>query len=90
VVAQPDERYANRTASVLEWYDKHRVNNIWLKQRRSTVLSENNQFTVRQSFTLLTPLTSKRLQSSQLRTAAAPGHHPSSAKLNPEILADDG
>jgi len=21
VVAQPDERYANRTASVLEWYD---------------------------------------------------------------------
>jgi len=25
VVAQADERHANRTASVLEWYDKHRV-----------------------------------------------------------------
>jgi len=25
VVAQPDERYANRRASVLEWYDRHRV-----------------------------------------------------------------
>jgi len=23
VVAQPDERYANRAASVLEWYDRH-------------------------------------------------------------------
>jgi len=25
VVAQPDERHANRTAFVLEWYDKHRA-----------------------------------------------------------------
>jgi len=25
VVAQPDERHANRTASVLEWYDRHRA-----------------------------------------------------------------
>jgi len=25
VVAQPDERHANRTASVLEWYDRHRT-----------------------------------------------------------------
>jgi len=24
VVAQPDKRHANRTASVLEWYDKYR------------------------------------------------------------------
>jgi len=24
VVVQPDERHANRTASVLEWYDRHR------------------------------------------------------------------
>jgi len=24
-VAQPDERHANRTASVLEWYDRHRA-----------------------------------------------------------------
>jgi len=24
VVAQPDERHANRTAFVLEWYDRHR------------------------------------------------------------------
>jgi len=25
VVAQPDERCANRIASVLKWYDRHRV-----------------------------------------------------------------
>jgi len=25
VVTQPDERYANRTASVLEWYERHRA-----------------------------------------------------------------
>jgi len=25
VVAQPDERHAKRTASVLEWYDRHRA-----------------------------------------------------------------
>jgi len=25
VMAQPDERHANRTASVLEWYDRHRA-----------------------------------------------------------------
>jgi len=25
VVAQPDKSYANRTASVLEWYDRHRA-----------------------------------------------------------------
>jgi len=25
VVAQPDERHANRTASVLEWYGRHRA-----------------------------------------------------------------
>jgi len=25
VVSQPDERHANRTASVLEWYDRHRA-----------------------------------------------------------------
>jgi len=24
-VAQPDERHANRTASVLEWHDRHRA-----------------------------------------------------------------
>jgi len=23
VMAQPDERHANRTISVLEWYDRH-------------------------------------------------------------------
>jgi len=27
VVAQPDERHANRAASVLEWYDRHRAYN---------------------------------------------------------------
>jgi len=25
VVAQSEERHANRAASVLEWYDRHRV-----------------------------------------------------------------
>jgi len=25
VVAQPDEKHASRTASVLEWYDRHRA-----------------------------------------------------------------
>jgi len=35
VVAQPDERHANRTASVLEWYDRHRAYNIWFKRRRN-------------------------------------------------------
>jgi len=33
VVAQPDERHTNRTASVLEWYDRHRAYyNIWFKR----------------------------------------------------------
>jgi len=32
MLAQPDEGHANRTASVLEWYDKHKVYNIWFKQ----------------------------------------------------------
>jgi len=35
VVAQPNERNANRTATtVLEWYDKHRAYIIWFKRRR--------------------------------------------------------
>jgi len=34
VVSQPDERHASGTASVLEWYDRHRAYyNIWFKQR---------------------------------------------------------
>jgi len=33
VVAQPDERHANRTASKLEWYDKHRAYNISFKRK---------------------------------------------------------
>jgi len=33
--AQPDERQAKRSASVLEWYDRHRANNIWFKRRRT-------------------------------------------------------
>jgi len=28
VVAQPDDRLTNRAASALEWYDRHRANNI--------------------------------------------------------------
>jgi len=31
VVAQPDERRANRTASVLKWYDRYRTYSIWFK-----------------------------------------------------------
>jgi len=34
VVAQPNERHANRTTSVLEWHDRHRANNIWFKRRK--------------------------------------------------------
>jgi len=30
-------RHANRTASVLEWYDRHRAYNIWLKRKRRTL-----------------------------------------------------
>jgi len=34
VVAQPDKRHANRTASVLEFYDRHRaLYNIWFKRK---------------------------------------------------------
>jgi len=33
-VTQPDKMHANRTASVLEWYDRHREYNIWFKRRR--------------------------------------------------------
>jgi len=28
VVAHPYEKHANRTASVLDWYDRHRAYNI--------------------------------------------------------------
>jgi len=42
VVAQPDERYANRTASVLEWYDRHRAYDIGFKRSsRNSVLRVN-------------------------------------------------
>jgi len=33
MVAQPDERHANKTASVMEWYERHRAYSIWLKRR---------------------------------------------------------
>jgi len=39
VVAQPDERHANKTASVLEWYDRHRAYNIWFKYRITKLFS---------------------------------------------------
>jgi len=33
VMAQPDKRHANRTASVLKWYDRHKAYyNIWFKR----------------------------------------------------------
>jgi len=35
VVAQVDERQVNRTASVLEWYDRRIVYNVWFKRRRT-------------------------------------------------------
>jgi len=31
-VVQPDERHANRTAFVLEWYDRYRAYEIWFKE----------------------------------------------------------
>jgi len=35
MVARPDERYAKRTASVLEWYDRHKAQNNILFKRSS-------------------------------------------------------
>jgi len=35
VLARPDERHVNRTTFVMEWYDRHRAYNIWLKRRRA-------------------------------------------------------
>jgi len=44
VVAQPDERHANRTASVLEWYDRHRAYyNIWFKRKSSENIHKKNK-----------------------------------------------
>jgi len=41
VVAQRNERHANRTTSVLEWYDNHNGYNIWFKSQVSTQQIEN-------------------------------------------------
>jgi len=41
VVAQPDERHANRTASVLEWYDRHRAK--YNDTEQSTTSSSNEE-----------------------------------------------
>jgi len=35
VVAQTDERHVNRTASVLEWYDRHRAYTSGLNEEDS-------------------------------------------------------
>jgi len=35
VVAYPDERHTNRTASLWEWYDRHKAYNIRFKRRRT-------------------------------------------------------
>jgi len=44
VVAQPDKRYAKKTASVLKWYDRHRAEyNVWFKRRRRLKQSKTNQ-----------------------------------------------
>jgi len=38
VVAPHDKRHANRTTSVLEWYDRHKaLCNTWLKQEKLTI-----------------------------------------------------
>jgi len=42
VVTQSDERHANRTASFLEWYDRHRAYNIWFKRRRQCNAKRSN------------------------------------------------
>jgi len=41
VVAQPDERHANRAASVLEWYDSRHRAYVWLIRRSSSLLLQN-------------------------------------------------
>jgi len=48
VVAQLDEKHANsKTASVLEWYDRHRAaHNIWFKRRRRTIQGILNFFKI--------------------------------------------
>jgi len=38
VVAQPDERYANRTACVLEWYDRHSIVQHLVQTKNQTKL----------------------------------------------------
>jgi len=37
VVAQPDERHVNRTASVLEWYDRHRASTSGLNEEEEDI-----------------------------------------------------
>jgi len=37
VAAQPDELHANRTASVLEWYDRHRAYSTHLVQTKKNL-----------------------------------------------------
>jgi len=41
VVAQPDQRHANKTASVLEWYDRHRAYNIWTNENDELMIMIN-------------------------------------------------
>jgi len=43
MVAQSVERHANRTATVLEWHDRHKAYNIWFKRRRSLLLSSKRK-----------------------------------------------
>jgi len=49
VVAQPDERHANKTASVLEWHsesDRHKAYNIWFKRRKRRRYSPSKHLAV--------------------------------------------
>jgi len=42
VVAQPEERHANRTASILVWYeDTEHIVNIWFKRKRRIMIFYN-------------------------------------------------
>jgi len=47
VVAQPDERHANRATSVLEWYDRHRAYTTSSSNEEECVLSKS--LTMKQS-----------------------------------------
>jgi len=44
VVAQPDERHANKTASVLEWYNRIRTFNILVQMKKKNLKIDSFYF----------------------------------------------